>query len=195
MHFFYTFMLIFYVKTNYMIENEYQMYYAIALAVGLIYPACYDFIQLYKTGMIEYLSEAWNYADLLYIFGSLFNIVLQLFLGPYNIASRVQMCIIVALLTVKTFFFLRIFPILTPIVVMITRVVYDLRIFLFFYMILIWFFGLAFAVIGLGNEYSDKVIDPEGHAKYYMGVGLMMGEFFWVFRSSVGDFHQIYASK
>ena len=87
--------------------------------------------------MREYLSEAWNYADLLYIFGSIINIFLQLIIGPYNILSRVIMCIIVALLVVKTFFFLRIFPLFTPIVVMLTNVVYDLRIFLVFYFILI----------------------------------------------------------
>ena len=87
--------------------------------------------------MWEYLSEAWNYADLLYIFGSMINIFLQLTIGPYNILSRVIMCIIVALLVVKTFFFLRIFPLFTPIVVMLTNVVYDLRIFLVFYFILI----------------------------------------------------------
>ena len=103
----------------------------------MIYPAGYDMTQLAKTGIVEYLSEAWNYADLLYIFGSLFNIVLQLTLGPFNIWSRVVMCIIVAILVVKSFFFLRIFPLFTPIVVMLTNVVYDLRIFLVFYFILI----------------------------------------------------------
>jgi len=51
------------------------------------------------------------------------------------------MCIIILMLILKTFFFLRIFPSLTPIVVMITKVIYDLRIFLFFYMLLIFFFA------------------------------------------------------
>jgi hypothetical protein len=62
------------------------------------------------------------------------------------------MMIIVILLIMKTFFFLRIFPTLTPIVVMITNVVYDLRIFLLFYTILIFLFCQIFAVIGLGND-------------------------------------------
>lgn len=51
------------------------------------------------------------------------------------------MCIIVLLLIVKTFFFLRIFPTLTPIVVMLTNVIWDLKIFLFFYTILILLFS------------------------------------------------------
>lgn len=61
------------------------------------------------------------------------------------------MCVIVLLLTVKTFFFLRIFPTLTPIVVMLTNVFYDLRIFLLFYFILILLFSQLFAILGVGN--------------------------------------------
>jgi hypothetical protein len=101
----------------------------------------------------EYLSGAWNYADLLYVFGSIINIFLQLSLGPFHIFSRVTMCIIVAILVVKTFFFLRIFPLFTPIVVMLTNVVYDLRIFLVFYFILIGGMSQVFAVLGLGNDH------------------------------------------
>jgi len=52
----------------------------------------------------------------------------------------------------KTFFFLRIFPTLAPIVVMLKTVVYDLRIFMFFYLILIFMFCQVFAVLGLGNN-------------------------------------------
>ena len=52
----------------------------------------------------------------------------------------------------KTFFFLRIFPTLAPIVVMLKTVIYDLRIFMFFYMILLGMFCQVFAVLGLGNN-------------------------------------------
>ena len=69
------------------------------------------------------------------------------------------MCILVLTLLAKTFFFLRIFPTLTPIVVMITEVVYDLRIFLVFYIILLAAFSNIFAVLGLGNYNGNGVID------------------------------------
>ena len=140
MHMFYTFILITYVKNAYLIENENQMIYAILIAVGILYPALYDFTQMIRAGLAAYFGDLWNLADLLYIYGSIGNIVLQLYLGPFNIYSRIMMCIIVILLITKTFFFLRIFPLLTPIVVMINNVVYDLRIFLFFYLILISLF-------------------------------------------------------
>ena len=74
-----------------------------------------------------------------------------------------MMCIIVILLITKTFFFLRIFPVLTPIVVMINNVVYDLRIFMFFYLILISLFCQIYAILGLGNDYTNTIrgyIDP-----------------------------------
>jgi hypothetical protein len=122
------------------------------------------------------------------------------------------MCIIVALLVVKTFFFLRIFPLFTPIVVMLTNVVYDLRIFLVFYFILIAFSSQLFAVLGLGNPNYDELASTGrllkgkggggtreevlvGPAKYYNGVGLHLGSFFWAFRVSLGDFHIITASN
>lgn len=104
-----------------------------------------------RGGLVEYFSDPQNYADLLYIYGSIANIVLQLYLGPFHIASKILMCFIVLLLISKTFFFLRIFPVLTPIVVMITNVIYDLRIFLLFYLILIALFCQIFAILGLGN--------------------------------------------
>ena len=90
---------------------------------------------------------------MLYIYGSIGNIILQLQIGPFHIVSRIMMCIVVLLLISKTFFFLRIFPMLTPIVVMITNVIYDLRIFLLFYLILIALFCQIFAVLGLGNKW------------------------------------------
>lgn len=198
MHMLYTAILIIYVKNSYLIENENQMVYAILIAVGILYPALYDFTQMVRSGLEAYFGDLWNYADMLYIYGSIGNIVLQLYLGPFNIYSRIMMCIIVLLLITKTFFFLRIFPLLTPIVVMINNVVYDLRIFLFFYLILISLFCQIYAILGLGNDYTNVIrgyIDPEGVSKEYQAVGLHFGEFFWTFRLSLGDFSAIGATS
>jgi hypothetical protein len=74
MHFVYTAILIIYVKNAYIKESVDQTLYGVLLACGLLYPAGYDLTQLFKSGLVEYLSEAWNYADLLYIFGSIVNI-------------------------------------------------------------------------------------------------------------------------
>jgi len=60
---------------------------------------------------------------------------------------------------IKTFFFLRIYPTLTPIIVMLKSVVWDLKVFLLFYLILITLFSQLLAVIGLGNDFSNKMVD------------------------------------
>ena len=127
------------------------MIYAVILMMGIIYPASYDLLQFYRGGVAEYFSDIYNYADMLYIYGSLANSILQLIYGPQEIILKVLMLLLVCLLITKTFFFLRMFETLTPIVVMITTVIYDLRIFMLFYTILILLFSQIFSVIGLGN--------------------------------------------
>jgi hypothetical protein len=72
------------------------------------------------------------------------------------------MIIIVLQVLFKTFFFLRVYPTLTPIIVMLKTVIYDLRIFMLFYMIIIALFCLALAVIGLGANYDENgIMFPE----------------------------------
>ena len=95
------------------------------------------------------------------------------------------MILVVLMVLIKTLSLLRIFPTLTPIVIMIQTVVFDLKIFLFFYMILIFGFCQVYAVLGLGQKYA-----PE-----YDTIGLHPGQFLWTLRLSMGDFSAIPPSK
>ena len=116
--------------------------------------------QLILDGPRAYFSDPWNWADFVYIYGSLVNVVIQNIVGPDEVITEVLMCIIVVLLLVKTFFFLRIRTSFTPIVIMLTNVIYDLRIFLMFYMILIFMFSQLFNVIGVGlSETHDLFLE------------------------------------
>ena len=108
-----------------------------------------------RSGLGEYMSDVWNYADLTYIWSSIANVILQNVLDPFSIPCKILMIIIFLLSLVKTFFFLRIFQQLAPIVNMITNVVYDLRIFLLFYGILITLFSLQLGILGIGNRYIE----------------------------------------
>jgi len=150
MHFINTFLIVLYIILSYYNEPKEDNVIILLLAIGITYPTCYEVVQVLKIGVAGYLSDTWNYADMIYVSLSLTNIYFQIKVGPYHIVSRSIMCCIVLQLVNKTFFFLRIFPILTPIVVMITSVIYDLRIFLFFYFIMVAFFCLLYAVLGLG---------------------------------------------
>jgi hypothetical protein len=196
-------MIIIYVNQAYLIETEKNLLLLIGLALGILYPALYDWSQMFKVGLVAYFTDPSNYADMLYIWGSILNIVLQSLFGPFILPCKILMCFIVLLLIMKTFFFLRIFPTLTPIVVMITNVIYDLRIFLLFYIILIFLFCQLYAVLGLGNGYPDEnaepVLDDEGEPieddpTEYDAIGLHAGEFLWTLRLSMGDFSAIGAS-
>lgn len=111
MHIVYVIVLNIYVAEAYQKVNTPTgaVLYNILLIIGIFYPWLYDFIQLCRGGVMDYLSDPWNYADMVYIYGSILNCILQFILGPFHIACRIIMCIIVILLVVKTFFFMRIF--------------------------------------------------------------------------------------
>ena len=153
MHLLYVVALNIYVIASYQRENTKAQndIYVLILCFGILYPWIYDFTQLIRGGLADYLSDPWNYADMLYIYGSIANCILQFYNGPFHVAPRIMMCIIVLLLIVKTFFFLRIFPSLTPLVVMLTQVIGDLKAFMTFYIILIVMFSQFFCVLGIAN--------------------------------------------
>lgn len=105
--------------------------------------------------------------------------------------------------TMKTFFFLRIFSSLSYIVTMLTHVIYDLRVFLIFYFMLIYLFSLVFGVLGIGNvrsdtdfkEFMDSLPDDwevsaggQTPNEEYEHIGLWFGNIFYVMRMSLGDF-------
>lgn len=92
--------------------------YAYLLAGGIFYPAIYDWTQLIKGGLAEYLADFWNYTDFVYIWASIGNIYCQMYLSPFMLISKILMILVVILALIKTFFFLRIFESLSPIVTM-----------------------------------------------------------------------------
>jgi len=152
MHFFYLFTIIVYIKQVY-IDNalgDYTQIFAIVLAVGFSYPAVYEVYQLKKLRE-NYFNDSWNYTDFVSIFSGIINICQQFFVSPFTIAARANMIIVVFMLLMKTFFFLRIFENLSYIVTMIRSVIYDLRIFLFFYFIITVLFSLVIDILGIGN--------------------------------------------
>lgn len=153
MHLFYVICIIVYVNEIYLNYEEdliRHFKFSLLLLAGIFYPWMYDLVQFIKDGPKVYFSDPWNYVDFFYIYGSLANIVCQTILGQYNILTEVIMVMIILLLIVKTFFFLRIIESFTPIVIMLINVIYDLRIFLLFYGILLFMYSLLFSVIGIG---------------------------------------------
>lgn len=121
--------------------------------VGLVYPVCYELVQMLKGGVVEYFAD--NKKDILYYGIGITNGVLQYILGPKNIWCKIMMCYLVVNMIMKIFFYLKVFATLTPIVVMLGNVIFDLRIFMLFYIILCALSSQMFCVIGLGNDYES----------------------------------------
>jgi len=208
MHLFYILMLIVYIDIvyiNYSQDKEAQvMMWTVLLLFGILYPALYDWTQLARTGR-AYFEDPWNYTDMLYIWSSIITLILQNTAGPTVLVSKILMITILFLALIKTFFFLRIFTALSPIVTMLTNVIYDLRIFLFFYSILIVLFSLQLGILGIGNPNiegnfkksfgADAERDDEGEfvagdkpGAEYDYLGLFLGNLITTLRMSMGDF-------
>ena len=125
--------------------------YALLMGLFLIYPWIYDLTQLLFLGFREYMKDGYNYIDIFYVYGGYVNILVSLVYGPYNIFCKVVIILIIMIIIVKSFFFLRIFPAYTPIVVMLNRVIYDLKIYLSLYILMLFMYSMTFGVLGIGN--------------------------------------------
>ena len=98
--------------------------FAFVLLAGIIYPLIYETVQMFKTGLFEYLTDLGNYVDLLYIWGSVAMSICHYEYSAYVFGSKVMMSIIVTLAIRRTFNFLRIFEALSPIVTMLFNVIW-----------------------------------------------------------------------
>jgi len=106
---------------------------------------------MFKGGVVNYLSDIGNYIDLLYIWGSIAMSIIHGILTPYHNISIILMCLVALLAIRRTFNFLRIFTALSPIVTMLSNVIWQLRIFMTFFMIQTLLFSLMLGVLGIGN--------------------------------------------
>ena len=109
------------------------------------------------------------------------------------------MIILIILLITRSFYYLKMFPSMTSIVVMVWHVIMDLRDFLFLYGLFIFIISQVYAVLGLGNEY-DIEVDAEDYLEptddeesvfernSYFAVGLHFGYFIQTLKLSMGDF-------
>lgn len=112
----------------------------VCLIISIVYPAVYETVQMVMDGF-EYFTEAWNQIQLLNIAVQIANIALAIELGPQHHATVFVVIALVFMVILNTFMYLRIVPALTPIVVMLSHVIYDLKAFLLFFIIKLIMFG------------------------------------------------------
>ena len=104
------------------------------------------------------------------------SIYLQWTSGTWELSSKVTLIIVILICLLKTFFFMRIVMSFSYIVTMIINVVYDLKVFLLFFGILIVMFSAVFDVISK-NESAE-----------YRHLGPFMANVMTTLRLSLGDF-------
>ena len=78
MHLVYTTIFVLYVNYIYleMVDEKYIKIWSAALFIGMLYPWLYDLAQMIRDGPREYFSDFWNWADFIYIYGSLTNVII-----------------------------------------------------------------------------------------------------------------------
>lgn len=202
MHFIYCLTVIEYVFVTYIKGDQERTHsYALLMGLFLVYPWLYDFTQLCFLGPRAYLQDGYNYIDMFYIYGGYVNIIVSVVYGPYLLFCKITIMTIIIIIISKSFFFLRIFPSFTPIVVMLNTVIYDLKIFLVFYIFLLLMYGQTLAVLGVGNinrtglfqdRYGNREhLDEPYPGEEYHGIGQMAGYFLWAMRISLGDYDTV----
>ena len=176
------------------------------MAAGIAYPYLYDTIQLLKQ-QTEYFNDPWNITDFLFQYGGMTNIVFQFFFEPSSTSNTCSMSIVLVLALVKTMAWMRIFSSMALLVCMIKQTFKDLVPFLTFFFIMIIVFTFLFGVLAFTN-YNGNPPEQNGNPNIeflpngdeneefqgedapgceYLAMHMLYGNFFAVFRTSLGD--------
>ena len=147
------------------------------LIAGLLcYPFIYDGSQLVKQGPFQYFAGFWNYVDIFHILGGFYNVYMQFTYGSKDVRTKCLMILLVMAMLFKLFFFFRIYQRFSVITTMIMTCMYDLKVFMLFFVILLVF---------LGNCLNVLNINPQDE---YQDLNVMLRNIFNALRISVGDF-------
>lgn len=113
----------------------------------LIYPMLYSARQWRRSGWVFWITP-YYWIEILNIVFGWWSIYCQMYVGTWDITSKIIMITLIFISCVKTLFYLKILKAFSYIVTMVISVVYDLRWFVAFYVILLIFFSLLLDVVG-----------------------------------------------
>lgn len=120
----------------------------IVLLVLILIPLLYECAQMYMAGPVDYITDMGNIIDLSYITCAIAMGIFHATQTPYTFLSKLLMWLVGFFCVRRTFFFFKIFASLSPVISMLSNVIWKLRIFLAFYFILCLKFGLLLGVFG-----------------------------------------------
>jgi hypothetical protein len=142
-----------------------------------LYPTTIELILMFKLGVSEYFSDFGNLMNMIYIFSAVSMSIVHGLNGPDTMASKWLTCINGILVIRRTFYILKIFESLSPIVTMLIGVIIDLKDFMTFYFIQCALFSLMLGVLGVTDGMGE-----------YTELGYLSGNFITMMRLSMGDF-------
>lgn len=141
----------------------------------LVYPMLYSGRQCVRSGLVYFITP-YYWIEILNIIFGWWSIYCQMYVGTWDISSKIVMITLIFICCVKTLFYLKILKSFSYIVTMVISVVYDLRYFVTFYIILLTFFSLLLDVVG------------RNYSKEYLKLSWFVGNWLAVFRLALGDF-------
>ena len=136
----------------YLIENSCRNYYVFCLLLSVTHTFIYEILQMLRIGLKLYLRDPQNYLDMLFIMFSILTIGHHFVVHPFTFLSKAVLIVAILFNTLRTLKCMRIFTAFSPIVIMLDNVLWQLRFFVLFYVILLAFFSLGLNIVGLGNR-------------------------------------------
>lgn len=174
---------------------------AVLIIIFVAYPAALETMQVIKLGFVDYVSDHDNWLDITFIYGSIAMAIVQMVNGPQHFASKLMIVIVLLAAFRQTLKMLRIFSSLSTLITMLTSVIWQLRIFMTFFILLLVFFASMFSVMGLGNVkhygsyrdvfYDEKAINnlnADAPNFAYRQISIFYANIIQMFRISMGDF-------
>ncbi|CDW79046.1 serine threonine protein kinase [Stylonychia lemnae] len=143
----------------------------------ILFQLQYEFKTILVQGVLNYLSEYWNYVDIFLILLYVGCGIIDLMHTNFQL-ERLLYSICLVFVFIKFFSYLRIFQGFSFLVQMLRAVFVDLKFFIALYGIVIVLYGLIFTIL----EIKADVDDSE-----YQGISYF-GYFIMSFRASTGDF-------
>ena len=86
------------------------------LIIAILYPILYEFLEMFSCGFVHYFTSAMNLNNQLFIWLSILNAIIQMNSNPLFFSSRLVMLMTILFSVIRTFEFMRIFILFSPVV-------------------------------------------------------------------------------
>ena len=129
------------------LNEEYTNTYAIIMAVMMLYPLLFEFVQINMLTLYQYFFNWTTFINLLFLGFGIGNSYLHYFYSPYTIWPKFTLVMTIVFSLLATLLYLRVFQNFSGIVTMLVSVILDFKGFLFLFTLLLVSFSLIFGIL------------------------------------------------